>query len=373
MLTEDAVSDIQLIRSASEQQLAAWDAFVAATPDSDVTQLSAWARVRRSAGFEPVYLIATRHGELVGGAQVLMRRVARVTSVAYVPFGPVLRPDTVDRERLCAALASGLQRLARSGVGLLFLQPPSGADDVSAELLRRGFRQSDALVAPQASIRLDLSRDEDELRGRMNKRLRAWTNRWAQRGVTVRLGSHEDVPLLADLLARTAEHQQFDPLSPAYVRLLYEELAAGGNAVLFVGEVDGRAVGVDLFTCCGGVVRDRLVGFDRAGPASKLSVPGAIKWEAIRWAKDNGFRAFDFGSIELGTATALLAGQRLDPATASGGDFFKISFGGDPYINPPAVEAASSRLVLAAYDAIRRSERGRRVLDRAKRRLRSSD
>jgi GNAT acetyltransferase-like protein len=365
------VVESRLAQAVSKEQLAAWDTFVAETPDSDVTQLSAWARIRRFAGFEPLYLTAYDGREIVGGAQVLIRRVAKVGMIGYVPFGPVMHADLAGRAALSGALASAFQKLVSKGMKVIFMQPPHGTDDVSAQLLDRGFRASDALVAPRASMRLDLTLDEEELHRRMNKRLRTWTNRWADRGVTVRLGSRADVPLLADLLAMSADHQQFNPMSLEYLQLLYDELAASDNVVLFVGEVDGEPVAVDLLTSCGGVLRDRLVGFDRSSSASKLSVPGAIKWEAIRWAKKNGFYALDFGSLDLETATALLAGQRLTPATARGGDWFKISFGGDPYINPQPVEAASSRAVLAMYDLIRRSERGSQALNRIKRRLRS--
>jgi hypothetical protein len=80
---------------------------------------------------------------------------------------------------------------------------------------------------------------------------------------------------------------------------------------------------------------------------------------------------FDFGSLDLRTANALLVGERIDPKTVNGGDWFKVSFGGEPYLNPPAVEGARPRLVLQVYDQIRRSGRGRGLLERLKRRLRT--
>jgi lipid II:glycine glycyltransferase (peptidoglycan interpeptide bridge formation enzyme) len=366
------MTDVSVVRTPDRGEVVAWDAFVAATADTDVSQLSAWADVRRVAGFEPVYVFARGDvGELVGGAQVLVRRFAVAGSVGYVPYGPVLGQDLEDRAGVRDAIARALERLSRRELRLLFLQPPRGADDVSAELLRRGFRPSDARVAPQASARLDLSLDEDALRQRMNGRLRGWTTRWADRGVTVRLGTRQDLPLLADLLARTAQHQGFEPLSLTYVQTLYDALARNGNVVVFVGEVERCPVGVDLLTCCGGVVRDRIVGFDRSSRASKLSVPGAIKWEVIRWARANEFRWFDFGGLGVQTAETLLSGGRVDLQTATGGDWFKVSFGGEPYLNPPAVEAASSRLVLQLYDQVRQSEHGRRLAGHVRRRLRA--
>jgi hypothetical protein len=54
-------------------------------PGSDVNQLSAWADVRRAAGFEPLYVLVRRGAELVGGALVMGRRLPLVGEVGYVP------------------------------------------------------------------------------------------------------------------------------------------------------------------------------------------------------------------------------------------------------------------------------------------------
>jgi hypothetical protein len=61
-----------------------WDALVERTPGTDVTQLSAWARVRASAGFSSLHVLAHRGASLVGGAQLLCRRVPVVGRVGYV-------------------------------------------------------------------------------------------------------------------------------------------------------------------------------------------------------------------------------------------------------------------------------------------------
>ena len=67
-----------------------WDALVERTPGTDVTQLSAWARVRLSAGFSSLHVLANRDETLVGGAQLLYRRVPVLGRVGYVSYGPVL-------------------------------------------------------------------------------------------------------------------------------------------------------------------------------------------------------------------------------------------------------------------------------------------
>ena len=53
------------------EELARWDALVQRTQGTDVTQLSAWARVRATKGYVPLHVFVCRGPDLVGGAQLL--------------------------------------------------------------------------------------------------------------------------------------------------------------------------------------------------------------------------------------------------------------------------------------------------------------
>src|SRR4051794_41901582 len=59
--------------------LDAWDRLGARTPRRDVAQLSSWADVRRTAGYEPTFITARAGGDVTGdvagGAVVLHRRL----------------------------------------------------------------------------------------------------------------------------------------------------------------------------------------------------------------------------------------------------------------------------------------------------------
>ena len=353
---------VTLTRQPDSLVLARWDELVRNVPESDVNQLSAWADVRRAAGFKPLYLFVRRGTELVGGALVIGRRLPLVGEVGYLPYGPVVATDT-DRDPAIAALAAALERLARRKMLMLFVQPPPDGDDISRELQRRGFRPSHAGIAPVATLRLDLARDADELRAGLRKRLQRWTRRWPVRGVRVRRGTQDDVALFARLHAATAQHQGFTPLSLDYLATLYGRLAAGGHAELFVGEIDGRPVAARLYSGCGGVLKLRLVGMDRDDEAARLSVAAAVEWEAILWAKANGYCWFDFGGIRE-TAVSVLEAEGADSSALTSSEAFKATFGGTPFRYPTPVEMISSRLVRTAYDLSIRRPAGRRLVKR---------
>ena len=140
-------------------ELRAWDELVEGTPYSDVSQLSAWARVRGTAGFSSAYVFAHRGSTLVGGALVLTRRLPVIGRVGYVPYGPVVSGDA-PRDEVVGVLTAALEEATRTGLRMLFVQPPHGAEDMSAALLDHGFRPSHAGIAPVASLRLDLEQSE---------------------------------------------------------------------------------------------------------------------------------------------------------------------------------------------------------------------
>ncbi len=348
-----------------------WDRLVTATPASDVTQLSAWARVRRAAGFEPLYVLVRHGDQLVAGAQVLQRRVPFLGRLGYTAYGPVIAPETPSRSEVVATLARALHGLGRKRLRMLFVQPPLGTDDVRVELLRLGFRHSTADIAPSASLRLDLSVDEATLRQGLSKTLRGWTNKWEVRGVSVRRGTAADIPVLADLLGRSAEYQGFEPLAAGYIERLYRILEPTGNALIFVGEVGGVAVAATLFTAGGGVLKERLTGLDRSSEASRLRAPGAVRWEAIRWAKTNGYAWYDFGGINEEAAQALLAGATPGADALGGHVYYKTTFGGTPYLYPRPIELIASPVLRSSYDLSRRWAGGRRLISGAQHLLRA--
>ncbi|MBN1091263.1 GNAT family N-acetyltransferase [Blastococcus sp. TML/M2B] len=335
----------------------------------DVTQLSAWARVRAAEGFAHTYVLARRGGRLVGGAQVLLRRVPVLRLIGYVPYGPVVAPSASDRSAVVDDLARALADL--DGVRMLFVQPPEGADDVHAALLRRGFRPSTAGIAPPGSVRLDLDRCEEELRRGLPPRLRSLIRRAAERGVRIRRGDEDDVPVLAALMRVSGDACGYRPPDEDHLRRLYGELARTGNAALFIGEVRGVPVTADLVTMCGSMVRGRLGGFDRSGDGARLGVPGVARWEIGRWAHREGYRWLDFGGLAEQTLhDAVDEGIRSSPAW-SGVDQAKMRFGGEAFRYPGAVELIRPAALRQLYDAVSARDCGQALLHRAKVRMRA--
>jgi lipid II:glycine glycyltransferase (peptidoglycan interpeptide bridge formation enzyme) len=346
-------------------RLRAWDDLVRNSPAGDVAQLSGWGRVRNLAGYDPLYVFVERDGDLLGGAQVLLRRLPVLGAFGYVPYGPlaVLSAGRPAAER---ALTAALDTVGRHHVRGLFVQPPEGGESISAALLERGFRPSDANVAPSASVRVDLASDPAEIRRNLSRRLRGWTNQWSTRGVTVREGTEEDFPTATELHARTAEHHGFAPFTHDYLAALHRELSPGGHFLLLIGEVNGHPGAMGVYTGNGGVLKSRLVGLDRSSEAARFDTVAAIDWAALTWAKRNGYRWFDFAGISPASLVALESNGPRDLARIPGPDRYKLRFGGVLYRYPEPVELIASPLLRLGYDLSRRSSAGRDLVSRAR-------
>jgi lipid II:glycine glycyltransferase (peptidoglycan interpeptide bridge formation enzyme) len=357
----------------NESMLHEWDELVRSYPLGDVAQLSAWTRIRKLAGYDAMYVLVLRGERLMGGAQIMLRRIPGFGTLGYVPYGPVVLHTTDDPDPVHDVIAQALAQVSRRRFRMLAVQPPEAADRASEALRAHGFRDSDADVAPAASLRVDLRVDEAHLRRNLSKRLRTWTNSWEERGVTVRRGDEEDLPALASLLAETAEHQGFTPFDHEYLSAMYRELAPAGHLVVFVGEVSGRPVAMTVFTACGTVLKVRLLGLDRSDDGRRLNVPAAVYWTAMRWAKANGYHWFDLGGVLPTSVSALQSGRKSDLDALSGPDRYKARFGGQVFRYPAPVELIPNPIVRAGYDAVRHTAAGRHLVAWAKRKSRAGD
>ena len=345
--------------------IAQWDSLVRCSAGTDVTQLSAWSAIRSRSGFAPLYLLAYHGDTVVGGCLILRRRLFRLLRICYLPYGPLVDQSMREAPQIASALVDQLIRLAQSSA-MTVVQPPEGSDLITDRLLANGFRQSDAGIAPAGSYRLDLTRPLSEIRGGFSARLKSWTNRWESRGVTVRKGGEPDLAILSELMVSSAARQGFTPPSLEQLGVIYRELAPLGHAALFIGEVDGRPVAADLVTMLGDTVRGRRCGFDSSGAGGRLSVPAAVRWEIIKWAKSEGYRWLDFGGLP-----ERMLDDMLDRGVRRSEDWprahrGKLSFNGQPFRYPPAVELLRPLPVRCAYDLASRNSYGRQFISGVK-------
>lgn len=311
----------------------AWDAFVSALDGGNHMQTGMWAEVKSTRGWGVCRVVARRNREIVGGAQILIRRLPLVGAIGYVPRGPVLAEDD---PVLMGILLDTLRTLAREQrIHYVLVQPNHGHPRSAALFETRGFRPSVVQAAPMATVLIDLTRSSEELMARMKGKTRYNVRLGLRKGVTVRSGTEADLTTFHNLLVATGRRNTF-PIHPLdYYVAVWRVFDPRGCIKLFVAELEGEPIAALLALTFGNTVTYWRGAW--AGEHGALHPNEALHWNAILWAKQRGFRWYDLDGIEVSQAKGLASeapGEKLTRADTS----FKAGFGGEYLVSPTACE-----------------------------------
>jgi lipid II:glycine glycyltransferase (peptidoglycan interpeptide bridge formation enzyme) len=227
------------------------------------------------------------------------------------------------------------------------VQPPRSSSWIVAQLHESGFRPSAIEVAPTATLIVDLTADVDTILGSMQPRCRKYVRSGERKGITVRCGTEADLATFYRLHRATSKRQNFPAYSLDYFKQFWQVLAPHGYANLILAEYEGEAVCAKLFVPFGDTVSAKLLGW--SGDCAKLHPNEVLQWGIIKWAKENGFRYYDFEGIERHAAEALARGEPLPEPLHQTPTAFKVRFGGQPVLFPEPYVHFSNPVVRLAY------------------------
>ena len=188
-----------VIRELGPGEESAWDTFVSGAPNGHILQSWAWGEFKRAYGWQPVRLALTVDGEILAGAQVLIRSIAGF-SLPYVPRGPIV---AADRSELYTPLFKALHRLSKQRHGIfLKLEPNELAGSPVEPILRsNGFLRSPHTVQARATLHIPLDGGEDAVLARMKGKTRYNVRLAERRGVQIRAASGpEDMARFHELM-----------------------------------------------------------------------------------------------------------------------------------------------------------------------------
>jgi len=249
-------------------------------------QMAGFARAMSTMGYRPLYLESGDHTALAlirGGMPLLGRISARAN--LYAPGA--------DRTFIRAAVDS----LRRRGIPTVKVGDTMWG--VPWKDLGSDWPFPRTRVIPRHTFILDLSQDERSLRKNMegaDRKIRKAENE----GVKVREATGpEDIAAYCRLSQETSERVRtrtaFTHFPDALFQAVYREMAPPGAARFYLAWHGDQPLSGCIFLCTrdtmlywhGGSVRDRALTAKQA--------PAAIFWHAIRAARAEGLRWFDFG------------------------------------------------------------------------------
>ena len=345
---------------------AEWDSFLTDTPNAHHAQTSRWGRLKASANGDAVRVIVERNGSIVGGAQMLLRRLPVVGVVGYVPKGPVVAEH--DSE-LADAILEALCRTARQhDVRYLLVQPPEYADQITEQMQAHEFAPTPLAVQPTATVKIDLAVDTSQLFAGMKKHARREIRRGLVEGFVVREGSEDDLPTFYRLLSATAVRQGFTPFSFAYFRSLWQLLEPLGWAKLFIVQRGDEPVSAQIVIPFSDTVIKKSIGW--SGKYSHFGPNKVMDWVTMQWAKQAGYRYYDLEGIDPALARMVLDGTGI-VTPEYGRSYHKLNYGGDIVLLPGGYDYLPNPVLRWADHLVVRHFASSRFLDRVTTRLRN--
>jgi lipid II:glycine glycyltransferase (peptidoglycan interpeptide bridge formation enzyme) len=346
-----------------------WDDFLSQNRSGHHVQTSLWAQVKSELGWEAVRIKLLNSGEIIGGAQIMIRHIKPFGSIGYVPKGPVFAPGCSDK--LDIVLQEMLNFARSNGLQLLAAQTPEDYPDLDNHFRLSGFCHSWLELVPTATIHLDLNVSKRDILAQMKRQTRQNIKRSEREGIAVREGGRDDIYTFYQIHQQTSQRQKFSPYPEKYFTKMWNVMAERGNLVNIIAEYAGETVSSLLIVPFGNTVIAKVLGW--SGKYPKKRPNDAVFWGAICWAKDHHYKWFDMEGIHRESAQAVLEGSSLPIEYRSSPDFFKLGYGGQVSLMPLAYDYVPNPLLNWIYRSVFRSDERKEsihaTLDRIRRRF----
>ena len=337
-----------------------WNSLISNLPNPHFLQTYEWGQVKANYGWEPIYLVWDREGSMkearsIGSlasfafypsaaALVLKRQIIRNgfalrLSILYSPKGPLM--DWAN-EPLRSHVLDDLQSFAKKqGAIFLKMDPdvvlgmgiPASEEEVinhngravMSVLKRRRWKYSSDQIQFKNTVLIDVTPSEEDMLARMKQKTRYNVRLAEKTGVTLRVGTQDDLPMLYKMYAETSVRDGFVIRDEAYYKTVWQLFMENTKSPVFtkhpsgtrhqsdtvpianyelpfteplIAEVDGEPVAaIFVFYFAGRAYY--VYGMSRAKHREKMPTY-LLQWEAMKRAKAKGCTCYDlWGAPEV--------------------------------------------------------------------------
>ena len=304
-----------------------WNSVISKLPNPHFLQTYEWGQVKAKYGWEPIYVVWDNQGNMQvekdvirlssfvfppSAALILKRQILRSgfaarLSILYLPKGPLL--DWTN-EALRNRVLDDLQSFARKqGAIFLKMDPdvvlgtgiPNNQDDaldnggqaVMSELKRRGWGYASDQIQFKNTVLIHLNPSEEEILGRMKQKTRYNIRLAERKGVSVRVGTKDDLPILYKMYAETSVRDGFVIRDEGYYQTVWNLFMNSSDPTCepLIAQINGEAV-ASIFVFYFARRAYYVYGMSRDAHREKMPTY-LLQWEAMRRAKAKGCSVYD--------------------------------------------------------------------------------
>jgi peptidoglycan pentaglycine glycine transferase (the first glycine) len=302
-----------------------WNEIISQLPEPHFLQTWEWAQVKAKYGWIPMPFIWQDDSANIVAAtmilkkQILSRGFAARLSILYAPKGPLL---DWSNEALRTRVLNDLQSFAKQQSAIFLKIDPdiilgrgvpdsegdvldNGGQAARSELTRKGWGYSSDQIQFQNTVLIDLSASEEEMLARMKPKTRYNVRLAEKKGVTVRIGTVDDLGMLYRMYAETSVRDGFVIRDENYYMTVWklflnvERLTFNvPTCIPLLAEVDGEPVAA-IFLFMFAERAYYVYGMSRDLHREKMPTY-LLQWEAMKRAKSNGCSVYDlWGAPEI--------------------------------------------------------------------------
>ncbi|TCO06839.1 lipid II:glycine glycyltransferase FemX [Natronoflexus pectinivorans] len=318
-----------------------WDQFISGISSVCHEQSSVWADTMTLSGWSSARVIVKENDKIVCGAQILTIEIPFFGQFGYIQQGPCIKSAENDAVKLLIDQIKEFtkkNKLQFTTVDMAYnlKELPQITED-------KDFSPHPDRLPPEAPITstliLDLTQELDTIMAGFKSGRRKSIRSGLKHGLEIRTGTRNDIELLFDLIDQTCKRRDTKPLYPdiSFLYKLWDTFAPNKWVVMHIAETDGQPVCASLSFTFGDTFRNSIWGW--SGDYVHLNASDVIDWKTICWAKENGFKYYDFVHLDTISAKAILAGnnhvtEEIKERPHYGSTFYKMRFGGDVIFYP---------------------------------------
>lgn len=272
-----------------------WNEFIRSLPTPGFLQSWEWGAFKQKMGWKSFCVTVREYGRIIAGANLLIKPIPPgITSVAYLPRGPL---GCWQDAHVFPLLISAIHDIStRNHAVFLKIEPDLISNPVNACFFEQiGFRFSSATNQPRCTIQMDLTGDLDTIFSQFRKSTRRKIKTALSRGVVIRSGTLEDLPVFYDLLKLTSERGGFCLRSFEYYHNEWQTFAQHDQALMTLAYYEDAPVAAHVNYHFG----NHAAFFHQASSndCGQLNPNSLLVWQNIQLLRERGCTNYDLWGI----------------------------------------------------------------------------